>query len=260
MNEKIRTIVSMILVVAIALLLAFPFVPAVASDAGASGKKAPASGAVAATEEARDSETAESKAPEAASPPAEFEAATKPPVEEETWEVTSLDISKDVDVVTAPGYEISLEKTASDTHIEMMVGETKEITFTINVVAQLADSYYIAGNIFVENTGEWPADVIAVSDTIWYKAGGQTWLAAASSITTTVPLGDDAIPTGGPHTYSYSGSFTLPVPLASVTSMSNLIEITISNKPDPPKPGMQNWTFHYRQAHIPRISGGFSPN
>jgi hypothetical protein len=110
----------------------------------------------------------------------------------------------------------------------------------------------------VENTGDWAADVIAVSDTVWYKAGGPTWLAATSNITTTVPMGNNAIPTGGPHVYSYSGTFTLPVPLASVTAMSNLIEITISNKPDPPKPGMQNWKFHYREDFAKPVSGGSS--
>jgi hypothetical protein len=240
MNEKIRTLVSMIMVVAIALLLAFPFAPAIASDKEASDTKA-------STSEAVVDIAGEAAAEERAAARSEFETATRPPVEEDPWEVTSLDISKDVDVVTAPGYEISLEKKASETYIEMMTGETKQITFTINVGAQLADSYYIAGNIFVQNTGEWPADVIAVSDTVWYKAGGPTWLPATSNITTTVPMGDNAIPTGGPHVYSYEGTFTLPVPLASVTSVSNLIEITISNKPDPPKPGMQDWKFHYRQ-------------
>jgi len=237
MNEKIKTLVSMIMVVAIALLLAFPFVPAIASDKEASSTEAAA--AVSIEEEAAAEERAAAQV--------EFETATAPPADEEPWEVTSLDISKDVDVVTAPGYEISLEKTASESYIEMMVGENRSITFTINVGAQLSNSYYIAGNIFVQNTGEWPADVIAVSDTIWYKAGGPEWLPAVSNITTTVPMGDNAIPTGGPHVYSYEGTFSLPVPLASVTAMSNLIEITISNKPDPPKPGMQDWKFHYRQ-------------
>lgn len=110
----------------------------------------------------------------------------------------------------------------------------------------------------MENTGEWPADVVAVSDTVWYKAGGPSWLPATSSITTTVPLGNDAIPTGGPHVYSYSGTFTLPVPLDSVTALSNLIEITISNKPDPPKPGMQEWTFHSREPFDKPAAGGSS--
>jgi hypothetical protein len=254
MNEKAREIISMMLVVAVALLLAFPFVPAMASDAGASEEKASAPEAVAVIEETKA--TLEEKAvstgetaaaEERVTAQAEQETVVLPPVDEDPWEVTSLDISKDVDVVTAPGMEISLEKTASVEYLEMMLGDTEEVTFTIEVDAELSDSYYIAGNIFVQNTGEWPADVIAVSDTVWYKAGGPDWLAATSNITTTVPMGDDAIPTGGPHVYSYSGTFTLPVPLASVTSMSNLIEITISNKPDPPKPGMQDWKYHYRQ-------------
>ena len=192
MNEKVRTLVSAIMILAIALLLAFPFVPAIASDKeapsievsasevlvdtgeeGASGKEALiAEKAVESMEEAASQDRAAAKA--------ELPASIEMQVVEEPWEVTSLDISKDVDVVTAPGYEISLEKTASESYIEMMVGETKGITFTINVGAQLADSYYIAGNIFVQNTGEWPADVIAVSDTIWYKAGGPNWLPAVS--------------------------------------------------------------------------------
>ncbi len=170
-------------------------------------------------------------------------------VDQVPWEVTSLDIWKDVDEVTAPGYRLTLEKRASETHLEMEVGETREVVFTIEVGAEEApgDAYHIRGNIFVDNTGDWPADVTAVSDTVWYKAGGPVWIQAPSSITTTVPLGDDAIPTGGTHIYAYEGTFTLPVPLSGVTAMSNLIEITISNKPDPPKPGMQSWTFHSRQ-------------
>ncbi|MBN2026610.1 MAG: carboxypeptidase regulatory-like domain-containing protein [Actinobacteria bacterium] len=281
MNEKIKTLVSMIMVVAIALLLAFPFVPAIASDKETSSTEVSASEAVVALEEKAVSQqealisekdiglsqketvdevatgTDNAAATEGLATQLERETATMP-VNEEPWEVTSLDISKDVDVVTAPGYEISLEKTASESYMEMMVGETKSIEFTINVGAQLADSYYIAGNIFVQNTGEWPADVIAVSDTVWYKAGGPAWLPATSNITTTVPMGDNAIPTGGPHVYSYEGTFTLPVPLASVTSMSNLIEITISNKPDPPKPGMQDWKYHYRQDFAKPAAEGSS--
>ncbi len=285
MNEKITTLISMLLVVAIALLLVFPFLPAVASDAETSGKKTSASQATTIEEEkaetVKQAVTAEEKAAESNKAAVEkkaatetkaaaeekvaveektaagagFEAAGHPTEPEEPWEVTSLDISKDIDVVTAPGVEISLEKTASESYIEMMLGETKEVTFTIEVDAELSDSYFIAGNIFVQNTGEWAADVIAVSDTVWYKAGGPDWLAATSNITTTVPLGDNAIPTGGPHVYSYSGTFTLPVPLASVTSMSNLIEITISNKPDPPKPGMQDWKFHYREDFAKPVDG-----
>ena len=51
MNEKIRTLVSMIMVVAIALLLAFPFVPAIASDKEASNAEVSASEAVVALQE-----------------------------------------------------------------------------------------------------------------------------------------------------------------------------------------------------------------
>ncbi len=164
------------------------------------------------------------------------------------WKVTSLDISKDVDAVYPTGYSVTLDKTAQPTSVAMEVGEKAQVEFTITVGIQGSpNTYYIEGNIFVENTGEWPADVTAVQDTVWYKAGGPDWLPATSSITTTVPIGQAAIPTGGPHTYSYSGTFTLPVPLSQVTSLSNLIEITISNKPDPPPPGMKNHTFHYRE-------------
>jgi len=229
MNEKVRGIVSVMVVLAVVALLAFPFVPAFASGEATN---------------TRDAQTEE------------VSIATRPENGEGDWEVTSLDISKDVDKVTASDVRISLEKLASESEIEMMLGDTHDITFTINVDAEMGDSYYIEGNIFVQNTGEWPADVIAVSDTIWYKAGGPDWLAATSNITTNVPIGNDAIPTGGPHVYSYSGTFTLPVPLASVTAMSNLIEITISNKPDPPKPGMQDWTFHYRQDFQKPSGGG----
>ncbi len=229
MNEKVRGIISVIVVLAVVALLSFPFVPAFASG------------------EVKDTRDAQTE---------EVSIATRPEIDEQPWEVTSLDISKDVDKVTASDVRISLEKLASESAIEMMLGDTHDITFTINVDAEMGDSYYIEGNIFVQNTGEWPADVIAVWDTIWYKAGGPTWLAATSNITTDVPIGNDAIPTGGPHVYSYSGTFTLPVPLASVTAMSNLIEITISNKPDPPKPGMQDWTFHYRQDFQKPSGGG----
>ncbi|MEW6552685.1 MAG: SdrD B-like domain-containing protein [Actinomycetota bacterium] len=275
MSEKVRLIVSVMLVVAIALLLAFPFVPAIASDAGASGKKASTSGSIVVEEKAAGAEkkaaAAEVEAAvreeaalvdekvvpeEAAAVQAGFEAAGGSTEPEEPWEVTSLNISKDVDVVTESAPEISLEKTASESYIEMMLGAAEQVTFTIEVDAEFSNSYYIAGNIFVQNTGDWAADVIAVSDTVWYKAGGPNWLAATSNITTTVPMGDNAIPTGGPHVYSYSGTFTLPVPLASVTAMSNLIEITISNKPDPPKPGMQDWKFHYREDFAKPVAGG----
>ncbi|RJP26792.1 MAG: hypothetical protein C4536_15220 [Actinobacteria bacterium] len=248
MNERARTIISMMMALAIAALLAFPFVPAFASPAGASEEKALTSEETVIAGDAAAGEIAAAQG--------EFEVATRPPENEVPWEVTSLNISKDVDVVTSPGIEISLEKTASESYLEMMVGETKDVTFTIDVGAQFAGSYYIAGNIFVQNTGDWPADVIAVSDTVWYKAGGPSWLPATSNITTTVPMGDNAIPTGGPHVYSYSGTFTLPVPLAGVTAMSNLIEISISNKPDPPKPGMQDWKFHYRQDFAKPAGGG----
>ncbi|NPV60565.1 MAG: hypothetical protein HPY75_13020 [Actinobacteria bacterium] len=261
MNEIWKKMVSIMAVMAIAALLAFPFAPAVAS--GGDRAEAEAQSAEDVVEETaveiqppealKQTEGEGAGKSEEASLAAsqtedKAEAATFGGGGKDPWEVTSLDIWKDVDVVEAPGWEISLDKSASESYIEMEVGEKREVTFTIQVEAVAGDAYHIAGNIFVQNTGDWPADVTAVSDTIWYKAGGPNWLPATSSITTTVPLGNDAIPTGGPHVYSYSGTFTLPVPLASVTAMSNLVEITISNKPKPPKPGMQDWTFHYRES------------
>ncbi len=155
-------------------------------------------------------------------------------------EVTSLSISKDIDSVSGGAPEISLSKVASESLINMLVGESHDVTFTINIAVLDGNSFSISGNIFVENTGDWPALVTDVSDTVWYKAGGPNWLAAASNITTDVPA---VIPTGN-HVYSYSGTFTLPVPLADVTSMSNLIEITISNHAPPPG---EVHTFHYRE-------------
>ncbi len=152
-------------------------------------------------------------------------------------QVTSLDISKDVDQVSAPGYSATLTKTASASYLEIEQGGSAPVSFTISVNASQSNTYHISGDIFVQNTGEWPALVTAVSDTVWYKSGGPTWFPAATSVSTTVP---SVIPVGGPHVYSYSGTFTLPVPLSSVTAMSNLIEITISNHPD------GTHLFHYR--------------
>ncbi len=94
---------------------------------------------------------------------------------------TSLDICKDVNPVTDPGYKLSLDKQASTSYIEMWKGESAPVTFTIDVGAASSNSYNVSGKIYVHNTGSWPADVTAVSDTIWYKAGGATWLAASSS-------------------------------------------------------------------------------
>jgi len=212
MDKAIKGIVSAILVIAVAALLAFPFVPALAST------------------------------PEAVEGQGGSNNGGRP--------VTSLDISKDIDSVTAPGGNIRLEKTASESNISMEVGESHDVTFTIKVEAESSDLYSISGNIFVENTGEWPANVIAVSDTVWFKAGGPAWQPASINVTTTVPIGQASIPTGGPHVYSYSGTFTLPVPLSSVTAMSNLIEITIDNHPPD---GVH--TFHYRQD-FRKPSGG----
>ena len=263
MNEKSRRIVAVLLISAVAALVASPFAPAFASDSGQAGAEASFAAGTVGEEEAAGEVAAPAirgmAAPEAGATSDGITAGsmTRPGGEQgEPWEVTSLDISKDVDTVTAPGVEIGLEKAASRSRIEMSVGDKAEVAFTIDVSAEWSDSYYIDGDFFVAYTGEWPADVTAVSDTVWYKAGGPSWLAAASSIGTTVPLGDDAIPTGGPHTYSYSGTFTLPVPLASVTALSNLIEITISNKPDPPKPGMRSWTFRYREDFAKPAGGG----
>gem|GEM_PF-1564657 len=145
--------------------------------------------------------------------------------------VTSLEVDKSVASVSAPGCEIGLEKTGEPSYVEMWEGESAQVTFNVSVSVTTGSSYSISGEIYVNNTGEHPADVTAVSDTVWYKAGGPSWMPAASSITTTVPVGDDAISTG-PHTYTYQGTFILPVPLSSVTSMSNLIQVTISNHPD----------------------------
>ena len=145
--------------------------------------------------------------------------------------VTSLTVNKSVTSVSAPGYAIGLEKTGSPSFIEMWEGESAQVTFDVMISVSCGSDYSISGNIYVNNTGDYAADVTAVSDTVWYKAGGPAWLpATGQSINTTVPTGDDAISTGS-HTYSYSGTFSLPVPLSSVTSMSNLIEITISNHP-----------------------------
>ncbi len=280
MNEIQKSIWRRSLVIllasALALFLTLPFLPASASAvnedtvyAGAEAEAGQSAGlegendtASETSHDAVDEDALEEEPPavirqEAA---ADFGAATRSggdgAAEDEAWEVTSLDISKDVDLVEAADPEIGLEKTASDGYLEMAVGEKKEVTFTIEVTAAQGDAYYIEGNIFVQNTGDWPADVVAVSDTVWYKYGGPDWILVPSNIATTVPLGDDAIPTGGPHVYSYAGTFTLPVPLSGVDAMSNLIEITISNKPDPPKPGMQDWTFHYREDFAKPAAAG----
>lgn len=274
MNAMLKKAAIILLASALTFLLAFPFLPAVASGEGdialAAGEHADESGMKSEAKEgapgleATSAETyfTQGTAAEAGedekAPAADFTAAALS-IEgaPDPWEVTSLKISKDVDLVEAVDPEIGLEKTASEDYLEMTVGEKKEVTFTIKVTASLSpDTYYIAGNIFVQNTGEWPADVTAVSDTVWYKASGPSWLAAPSSITTTVPLGDNSIPTGGPHVYSYAGTFTLPVALSSVAAMSNLIEITISNKPDPPKPGMKSWTFQEREDFDKPAVGG----
>ncbi len=176
------------------------------------------------------------------------------------WKVTSLDIWKDVDAVYPVGYEISLDKSAEPPHLEMEVGDEEEATFTITVgIDGNPNTFHIEGDIFVKNTGDWPADVTSVSDTVWYKAGDPDWLPATSSISTTVPTGTAAIPTGGPHGYSYSGTFILPVSLDQVTSLSNLVEITISNKPDPPPPGMKSHTFHYRKDFSKPSAGAVNP-
>ncbi|MBC7231049.1 MAG: hypothetical protein H5T74_11750 [Actinobacteria bacterium] len=282
MKEIWRKTISLMVIMALALFIAVPFIPAAASgeedvsrivaddaegeavsleeeaptqetqDEQAQAETATGSeadlGEEGAAETVKDTSGHEAEAQNAASEADRVQAITSGGDRNDTWEVTSLDIRKGVDVVRAPGWDISLEKTASESYLAMEVGEKRDITFTINVGASAGNAYHIEGDIFVKNTGEWPADVIAVSDTVWYKAGGPDWLPASSSITTTVPMGDNAIPTGGPHVYSYSGTFTIPVPLSSVTAMSNLIEITISNKPAPPKPGMQDWTFHYRES------------
>ncbi|MHB8780083.1 MAG: DUF7507 domain-containing protein [Candidatus Geothermincolia bacterium] len=171
-------------------------------------------------------------------------AVVAPQVNDLNKEVTSLDISKDVDSVTAGAPVVTLEKTASESSIEMEVGETHQVQFTVQVGASASNgAYSISGDIFVDNDPDWPALVTGVSDTVWYKtlASGGTWLPATSDITTDVP---SSIPVGAGHVYSYSGTFTLPVPLADVTSMSNLIEITISNHAPPPG---ETHTFHYRE-------------
>lgn len=278
MNEMLRKSAIILLASALLFFLAAPFMPAAASGEGdvavslgengedsgtgveakdgAQGLEAQAAETqltegAAATEATQAGEAEQAPAADLTAAALSIESSPDP------WEVTSLEIWKDVDLVEAVGPEIGLEKTASEDYLEMTVGEKKEVTFTIEVTAsQGTDTYHISGNVFVQNTGDWPADVTAVSDTVWYKAGGPSWLAAPSSITTNVPLGDNAIPTGGPHVYSYAGTFTLPVALSSVKAMSNLIEITISNKPDPPKPGMQTWTFHERQDFDRPAAGG----
>jgi len=89
--------------------------------------------AIAGEKKAADEEE-EVIAEESARSLAQAEAATFIP--QVPWEVTSLDISKDVDLVQASAPEISLEKTASESYIEMMLGETKEVTFTIEVDAE----------------------------------------------------------------------------------------------------------------------------
>ncbi|MBC7246197.1 MAG: hypothetical protein H5T73_00245 [Actinobacteria bacterium] len=278
MNEMLRRSAIILLASALLFFLASPFMPVAASGKGdivqstgergeesgigeeaedespgleATSAETPYAGEAAAAEAGEDGEAEQAPSSDLKAAALSIENGPDP------WEVTSLDVWKDVDLVEAVDPEIGLEKTASEDYLEMTVGEKKEITFTIEVTAGLSpDTYHITGNIFVQNKGDWPADVTAVSDTVEYKAGGPSWIAAPSSITTTVPLGDNAIPTGGPHVYSYEGTFTLPVALSSVSSMSNLIEITISNKPDPPKPGMQTWTFHSRQDFDKPAAGG----
>src|SRR3989344_5290578 len=51
------------------------------------------------------------------------------------------------------------------------------------------DTYSISGQIFIENTGEYPALISRVSDVIWYKIKGDNpWQESVSDISTNVPL------------------------------------------------------------------------
>ncbi len=115
----------------------------------------------------------------------------------------------------------------------MWEGENARVAFTIDVDAVYSNFYNISGNVYITNTGGFPACVTGVKDTVRYKTSSSGWLSAVTSVTTEVP---GVIPVGGPYAYPYSGTFYLPLPLDSVTAMSNKIEITISNCSQPETP------------------------
>jgi len=94
-------------------------------------------------------------------------------------------------------------------------------------------SYSIFGDIFIKNTGENPANVIEVTDAVWYKLkGSDPWQMASSSIETNIP---SIIPVNGGRyqRFFYSGTFELPagVPRYCLATRNEL-RVTISNHPE----------------------------
>jgi len=112
-----------------------------------------------------------------------------------------------------------------------------DIEKTVESVTKEDSAYTITGKIIVENTGEYPAIVTEVKDTIEYKMPkGPHWGSITpSSFTHNVP---DIIPLEG-GTYDYSVTFSKEG--ISSSAWRNLIEITIFNKPNV---GLH--TYHYR--------------
>jgi len=104
--------------------------------------------------------------------------------------------------------------------------------------------YTIEGKIIVTNTGEYPAIVVDVSDTIEYNKGLKWESLTPISFTHNVP---EVIPLGGPYYYTYTCRFSTENILTGYgplckPSWRNLIEITISNFPHGPN------TFSYRAS------------
>jgi hypothetical protein len=88
----------------------------------------------------------------------------------------SLSIEKDITTITPPEDYFEIEKGASPPYQLLYVDETGTVNYTIRVshFGEESGEYHIEGNIYITNTGDWPADVVSVKDFLQYKKKGES--------------------------------------------------------------------------------------
>ncbi len=157
--------------------------------------------------------------------------AEDPPPTEEPPNQTTLSADK-----TATGhwdrtYRWTIDKVVDPETLDMFINDSGDVEYTITVDRTgYDDTYYVDGQICVENGGAVETDDLTIVDEIQYKWDGEKF--DDHTLTTqTIDLGEyDALGPGESHCYPYSVSFT-PVDKGPGVEVlyRNVAHVTITN-------------------------------
>ena len=158
---------------------------------------------------------------------AEWEVSDDPSVKDWVLAPPELEVSKTADPALWRSYRWDVLKEAEPTSLELGVGESGEVVYTIQVERAVGEeTYSVSGLVSAENTGGIAAELVNVVDCVEYlPAGGDEY---ATLQCTTLQEGGSIDP-GTTTTWEYTVSF---VPAEGAEAYRNRVDVTISNHPE----------------------------